>query len=375
MAHAYTPGLQVTPKTLIEKTRTLPLPGEVLVREGDRVAADQAIATTDFPGDVVTVNVVNQLGIEPSDIHEFMLKKEGEAIREGEPLAENKPFIKWFKTTIRSPITGSVESISNVTGQVLLRNPPRKITLTAYIDGVVTEVLPGSGATIATAATFVQGILGIGGERIGELVQATKTPEEIFRADLIRPEHKGKILFGGSLIQADGLKKALELGVGGIIVGGFNAHDLKEWLGYELGVAITGDEDVVTSLILTEGFGQIAMARRTFDLLVANVGRRASISGRTQIRAGVMRPEVIIPLADQQDPLAISIPHKEQGLCIGNPVRVIRDPYFGRLGKVAELPSELMQVETEAKVRIMKVELANGEIITVPRANVETIEV
>jgi transcription antitermination factor NusG len=88
-----------------------------------------------------------------------------------------------------------------------------------------------------------------------------------------------------------------------------------------------------------------------------------------------MRPEVIIPLADQQDPLAISIPHKEQGLCIGNPVRVIRDPYFGRLGKVAELPSELMRVETEAKVRIMKVELANGEIITVPRANVETIEV
>jgi hypothetical protein len=375
MAHAYTPGLQVTPKTLIEKTRTLPLPGEVLVREGDRVAADQAIATTDFPGDVVTVNVVNQLGIEPSDIHEFMLKKEGEAIREGEPLAENKPFIKWFKTTIRSPITGSVESISNVTGQVLLRNPPRKITLLAYIDGVITEVLPNSGATIATAATFVQGILGIGGERIGELVQATETPEEIFRADLIRPEHKGKILFGGSLIQADGLKKALELGVGGIIVGGFNAHDLKEWLGYELGVAITGDEDVVTSLILTEGFGQIAMARRTFDLLVANVGRRASISGRTQIRAGVMRPEVIIPLADQQDPLAISIPHKEQGLCIGNPVRVIRDPYFGRLGKVAELPSELMRVETEAKVRIMKVELANGEIITVPRANVETIEV
>lgn len=375
MAHAYTPGLQVTAKTLIEKTRTLPLPGQVLVREGEKVAADQAIATTDFPGDVVTVNVVNQLGIEPSDIHEFMLKKEGEPIREGEPLAENKPFIKWFKTTIRSPITGSVESISNVTGQVLLRNPPRKITLNAYIDGVVTEVLPGSGATIATAATFVQGILGIGGERVGELVRGTETPEEVFRAELIRPEHKGKILFGGSLIQADGLKKALELGVGGIIVGGFNAHDLKEWLGYELGVAITGDEDVVTTLILTEGFGQIAMAHRTFDLLVSNVGRRTSISGRTQIRAGVMRPEVIIPLADQQDPLAVAASHKEQGLCVGNPVRVIRDPYFGRLGKVAELPSELMQVETEARVRIMKVELANGEIITVPRANVETIEV
>ena len=68
-------------------------------------------------------------------------------------------------------------------------------------------------------------------------------------------------------------------------------------LGYDLGVAITGHEDIRPTLIITEGFGQIAMAGRTYELLAANAGRRASANGATQIRAGVLRPEIIIPQA------------------------------------------------------------------------------
>jgi hypothetical protein len=41
-----------------------------------------------------------------------------------------------------------------------------------------------------------------------------------------------------------------------------------------------------------------------------------------------------------------------------------------------ELPPELTKIETEAKVRVMKVKLARtGEVVTIPRANVELIEV
>ena len=38
------------------------------------------------------------------------------------------------------------------------------------------------------------------------------------------------------------------------------------------------------------------MAARTFGLFQALQGRTASINGATQIRAGVIRPEVIVPL-------------------------------------------------------------------------------
>jgi len=39
MAHAYTPGLKVTRKTVLRKERRLPLPGEVVVKVGDKVSA------------------------------------------------------------------------------------------------------------------------------------------------------------------------------------------------------------------------------------------------------------------------------------------------------------------------------------------------
>lgn len=91
------------------------------------------------------------------------------------------------------------------------------------------------------------------------------------------------------------MKQAKAVGVAGLVVGGIHDEDLRALLGYDLGVAITGTEQVGFTLILTEGFGTIPMAAKTFKLLVAHAGRQASISGATQIRAGVIRPEVIVP--------------------------------------------------------------------------------
>jgi hypothetical protein len=203
-----------------------------------------------------------------------------------------------------------------------------------------------------------------------------KAPGEVLTAESIVPEFKDKLLVGGSLVKAGALKKALDIGVRGIIVGGIHARDIKELLGYELGVAITGDEDIDITVVVTEGFGQIAMADRTFNLLKQREGSVASISGRTQIRAGVMRPEIIVPLGEadavrERGTRSVS----ETGVEVGNEVRIIREPYFGRLGQVKGLPPQLQKIETEAKVRVMEVVLKTGETVVVPRANVEIIEV
>jgi hypothetical protein len=375
MAHAYTPGLQVTDKIVVRKTRALPIPGTVVVRRGDVVHADSVIARTAIPSEVVTVNVVNQLSIAPGEIKEYMLKREGDRVAEGEPLAQNKPLIKWFKNVIKSPIEGTVENISTITGQVLLRKPPRQIELLAYIDGVVTEVEERIGAEIETTATFIQGIFGIGGETHGALQFVVDKAEEILTENKVSAEQRGKIIIGGALVEASAFRKAMEVGVRGVIAGGFNARDLRAVLGYELGVAITGDEDIPTTLVVTEGFGRIAMAQRTFDLLRRREGAIASISGRTQIRAGVMRPEIIIPydratLEATLEPAYVP----ETGMRAGDEVRIIREPYFGQLGTVRALPPELQQIETGTRVRVMEVELKDGQVVTIPRANVEIIE-
>ena len=91
MAHAYTPGLRVARRAHLSRERTLPLKGEVLVNEGDTVRSEEVVAKTELPGPVTILNVVNQLGIEPDEINEFMLVREGKTFTKGDPLAENKP--------------------------------------------------------------------------------------------------------------------------------------------------------------------------------------------------------------------------------------------------------------------------------------------
>ena len=378
MTHAYTPGLQVLDRVLLTKRRVLPLTGEVLVKKGDVVQAEQVVAQAELPNEVVTVNVVNLLGITPDEIHEYLLKQQGDKVKKDEPIAENKPLLKWFKHSIPSPVDGTIETISKVTGQVMIRKPPRHVQLSAYVDGTVVSVEENFGVEIETAAAFVQGIFGIGGERTGELVFPVESPKEELRPESINDSHKGMILVGGSFISAESLRKAIDSGVKGIIVGGVSSRDLVDWLGREIGVAITGDEPVTTTLIITEGFGNIPMAKRTFDLLKARDGQKASLSGRTQIRAGVMRPEVIIPSGEDRE----NVPKQEEiqqsvstGVQAGHQIRVIREPYFGQLGQVVDLPSELQQVDSGAKVRVMRVKLGDGKTVTVPRANVEIIEV
>lgn len=374
MGHAYTPGLRVTERTLIKKKRILPIQGDVLVQAGQVVNSDSIIARTELPGKVQSINVVNLLSIAPEDIQHYMLKKPGDKMTKDEAIAESKPFIKWFKTVIKSPINGTVESVSEITGQVLLREPPQPLELKAYIDGKVVEVIPREGAVVETYCSFVQGIFGIGGEITGNLQMAVKSADEELTPDKVKPEYKGKIIVGGSYVPSATLKKAIEAGVKGIVIGGFDDKDLKELLGYDLGVAITGTEKIGLTLVLTEGFGRINMAKKTFDLLVKKEGKKASISGATQIRAGVIRPEIIIPDPELAKAVATQEGWERGAMKEGDAIRIIREPYFGTLARVTKLPNDLVNIETESPARVLEVEFSDGKRAIIPRANVELIE-
>lgn len=372
MAHSYTPGLTVTDYTVIHRRRMLPLPGQVLVKVGDAVRSNHVVARAELPGKVFPVNLANQLSVAPGEIKEYLTKKEGDRVEKDEILAENKPLIKWFKTEIPSPVAGTIESISMVTGQVLLREPPRVLDLLAYVDGVIVDTIPQQGVVVETTCSLVQGIFGIGGETSGEIVMAVKAPDEAVTPSHFTSVMKGKVVVGGSFLSADAMKQARAVGVAGLVVGGIHDEDLRALLGYDLGVAITGTEQVGFTLILTEGFGTIPMAAKTFTLLATHAGRQASISGATQIRAGVIRPEIIVR---QEGPDAKRAAQSQrEGIRLGDPVRIIRDPMFGRIGEVSALPPELTKIPTESEVRVLGVTLSDGKTVVIPRTNIEVIE-
>lgn len=376
MAHAYVPGLRVTELTTLRRERLLPLKGDVVVELGQVVRAEDVVAQTELPGPVKTVNVVNLLGIDPSQVDDFMLKKTGDSFKAGEVIAQNRPLLglRLFQSRVVAEFDGTVDNVSKVTGQVILRHPPRRVQIQAYIDGKIAEVRPQEGAIVETTGSFIQGIFGIGQETFGELAVAVDGPTDVLDAEHVKAEYINKIIVGGRLFTARAFDRAKQVGVKAVIVGGFHDKNLKDILGYDLGVAITGAEELGLTLVMTEGFGEIAMAEKTFTLLKKREGMRASISGATQIRAGVIRPEVIVPVPETAGVARERRGHENVGTELGDPVRCIREPYFGRLARVKRLIPELQVVDSGTKVRVLEVEFPDGAAAVVPRANVEMIE-
>ena len=373
MAHAYTPGLKVLQRTTVDKERRLPLKGEVLVEAGKTVAPDDIVARTHLPGNVQMVNIANLLNIDAQDIAEVMLVKIGSKIKEGELLAETKGLFGFFKSSAASPVDSVLESISDVTGQVVLREAPIPVEIDAYMNGKVASVLEEEGVVVTANAVFIQGIFGIGGENRGELRVLVDNRDDELTPEMITVDVKGAVIVGGSFISLEAYKKAINVGAAAVVAGGFNYHDLEDVLGYTLGVAITGSEDLGTSLILTEGYGRIPMGNRSFELLQQHNGKFTSVNGATQIRAGVIRPEIVIPLTADDSMGSESDKDTASGISAGSLVRVIRAPYFGDIGTVVSLPSELQQMESETMVRVAEVEIG-GETLVIPRANLEMVE-
>jgi hypothetical protein len=375
MGTAYTPGLTISADTVVRKVRRLPLKGQVLVQVGDSVNPDTVVARTELPGPVTTVRVAERLGVEPRELPKYLLKQVGDKVQVGEIIAERKSFFGLFTSRVTSPITGTIDFISEATGNIGIRHLPTPVEVTAYLRGLVVDVLPEEGAVVATRGVFVQGIFGLSGERHGQIALLADSPDEVVPDTKVSDEHKGKVLIAGALAHWRLMEAAKQVGAVALVTGGVLDTDIKKLLGYDIGVAITGHEPLPFTLIVTEGFGEIAMAKRTFELLASQEGREASVNGATQIRAGVIRPEVVVPkdgaltLEDLEEPKESEFAAGE--LNIGTPIRLIRAPYFGALGRVVALPPEPQEIETETKTRVLEAELVTGERVIVPRANVE----
>ena len=161
--NAYAPGLKVL-RRRHRCRRVLPIAGTVLVRSGETVQAQTAIAQTDLPGAVAPVNLAHLLGSPPT-------KSPGDdpCTRSDRLSGQEKSWpiggsSAGFRRQCVSPVDGTIEAVSGVTGQVMLRGPSRPALVAAFLAGNVIEVLPREGAVIEADATFIQGIFGIGGE-------------------------------------------------------------------------------------------------------------------------------------------------------------------------------------------------------------------
>lgn len=364
-------GPFVSPLAMLQRERRLPVTGRVLLDVGDRVDHDTVVARALGRGRLHTINAARLLDIPPAEVPGSLLHQLGGRVEAGEPLARTRGLWGLFATVCRSPVAGSVAAVSAHTGRILLEEAATPLELTAFLPGIITTVVKDRGVEIAGWAARVAGVFGVGGERSGPLRAAVGRPQAVLDAAQIGAEAAGAVLIGGALVTGAALWRAAELGAAGVITGGVHDRDLEDFLGWPTVLADTTGLPAPLTVVVTGGFGRLPMDRDAFALLQAHLGRRACLVGRTRVRAGAERPEVIIPLAEVSPTQAAAAAVPE--LAPGCRVLIVRSPWFGATGRVARLPREPGAVESGTLCLVAEVDLDCGRTVRVPRANLEIL--
>jgi hypothetical protein len=368
--NAFGPGLQVSSRACIRKRRELPLKGQLLVKEGDTVSGTQVVAQAQLEGELRIVRIAESLGVAAEEVAGLSKVAVGSSVAEGDVLAEVRGLWGLFKSTVCAPISGIVEFLSASTGHIGIRAAPRVLDVQAYIPGRIVALEPDKAVTIEATVTFVQGIFGVGGERLGQLKVLPISVDTRLDTAHIPADCSQAVIVGGHSPTIGAIKAAVARGAVGLVTGSIDDPTLRAYIGYDLGIALTGDEAIPMTLIVTEGFGEIPMSSRVLNALQPVDGKNVSINGTTQVRAGAQRPEIVVwepSNRSTEDAGAV------RGLAVGARVRLIRVPFFGLQGVVEELPRELMQLETGAFARVLKARLDDGRVVQVPRANIELL--
>ncbi len=258
-----------------------PIRGEIIRIEPNGVIIVREIQ--DYDGRPKTINVAEELNEKPRNIRGHLKYGVGDFVEKGQSLIKQsgKPF-----DLAKSPATGVITEINPDVGTVTVQYDTTPVSLHAFVSGTVSELKENLSATITGEGTMLYGAIGFGGENSGPIDFVSEKSE-------IGNDSTGKVLISFDPIDESYLRSAREAGVRGIIAPSLHNSDWVRFYGGELGVVITGDESIPFTLILTEGFGEAVMNDEYRGLLEGKKGKLASLSGRTQIRAGVTRPVVV----------------------------------------------------------------------------------
>jgi hypothetical protein len=243
--------------------------------------------------------------------------------------------------------------------------------LKARIRGRITDVVPERGVIIETAGAWLQGVWGTGGEANGTLRLAVKNNRGPLRAESLDADCQGALVVAGRISDERALDRAAELGVLGMISGSVDAQLCRflQLLPYPV--------------MITAGFGEIAMSPQAFSLLQSWAGREGMLDTRTPgtgvLSGRLVRPEVVIPLETEEPPPVLERSEgaaEEAGprpLQAGMSVRGLRAPYLGATGTVTDLPAGTQRMETGVELPVATVQLDSGESVAIPLANLEVL--
>lgn len=353
--HLYAPAVIVSPLTLIRRERRLPAPGEILVREGDRVDAVQVIGQVAVPGEFHILNLAEALGVPRRAVRRYLKVKPGDEVRKGDVLAARGGL---NRRVCRAPIAGTVTGIGG--GRLIIEAPSQIVEVRAGCPGLVRRVIPRKGIVLQISGALIQGAWGNGREDFGVLRVLTDARDKPLRERHIDATCRGAILVAGLLNDEEALQQAVEMQVRGIIVGGLAPEILDKAL------------EVSFPVVTTEGIGPLPMSEPVFRLLSTHNGREAALDGRLFQDRERRRPEIIIPLPAEPRTEASQLPIAP--LQTGDTVRLLRAPHIGKTGTVVDILPSAPRGKAGTGLPAVKVRVSGEEEpVVVPIFNVEVL--
>jgi hypothetical protein len=361
------PERRINSQSKVTVRRMLPLAGELLVQRNQTVEASTPVARAQVPHRYHMLDIARQLASPNLDMAEVMLKAEGDVVEANEVIAAVKGGgLSFLQRKVRAPAAGTIATIGQ--GWVLLETDRTEVELLAFINGIVSRLIPDRGVIIEASGSVVEAACGFGGEAYGPLKRLVNTSFDILSPEVLDDSLKDAIILAGQSVDEEILRRAEEKQIRGFVVGSIDAALLKL------------DPPVNVKVVATEGFGDLPMSDYTFGLLGTLAGREVSIRGHTPnllpvtSRASEDYAPVIMATSGKASTLAALSTEKEakRGLVAGSRVRVTRGRYFGASGTVKALPATPQTTEIGLAVPSAQINLPDA-LAFIPLINLEQI--
>jgi hypothetical protein len=342
--------------TTIRRERLLPEDaiGRVDVREGAGVNLRDIVARGVVPARYVIVEAAAELHLrKPEALDEVLLAHLGDSVDIKTPLAGKAG--RGSKRLL-SPVKGVITYIGE--GRIILQETPETVEIEAGVEGQVVGVQAGRGVLIETFGALLQGVWGNNRRGIGILRMEPDDGVESIYGDQLDTTYRGAIVVTRRPLRETSLMVMEDQGLSGIIAPSMDADLI------EAALASPG------AIMLTESFGPVRMSTTVFQMLNAMNGRQATLDAAAPHRWEAKRPEVIINpsgRATSRPPR----PNVNLALQPGVTVRLTRQPSAGQVGKVVNLPKTPVLLENGLRAVCAQVELAGGEKMLIPLANLE----
>ncbi len=330
----------IAKRTTFEAMKQIESPVDGIIERIDSILGviiiREIIERPDVP---IILDIKEELDNSTKNFNEYILKKEGERVEYGQTVAGVRimSYIPFYRKKVISPCAGKIIKIDYTNGKIFIQKDMPKTEMKAHYWGQIKKIIPQYGAEIEFAGYTLECAFGTGEITWGKFVNNAA-------------EMEANIIFSDYLSPKD-ISRIIEHRPVGIVAGS---------LDYE-GVDLL-ERHHITSIII-EGFGRLQVNKDYKSLLARSIGRNIILKASTQVRAGVIRPEIVIP-SDEEF---------YKGMKTKGQFKIVWGKHYGKKGVLKGSP-HYDEIRSGTKTWLCDVLCDNNEEITVPYNNLHALE-